>query len=332
MNKFILRQTLLLLLAALIWGVAFVAQSVGMEYVEPFTFSAVRSIIGGISLLPVILILGAAKRSPKSVEVRSEADVPDSDQTKFGQDAASSLAGSASSVTDGHTGSKRRQLLTAGISCGILLCIATNLQQIGIQYTTVGKGGFITAMYIVIVPLLGLAIGKKAGMRVWAAVVLAVAGLFFLCMAGSTLALQKGDLLMLLCAVAFSFQILSIDYFASKVDGVKLACIQFLVCGFLSGICMLLFEHPQLSQILAAWLPILYAGMLSCGVAYTLQIIGQRGMNPAVASLIMSLEAVISVISGWAILHQSLSGRELFGCVLMLLAIVLVQLPEREAP
>ena len=300
MNRFVLKQSLLLLLAALIWGVAFVAQSVGMEYVGPFTFNSVRSIIGGAALLPVIAVLGAAKK-------------PDCDR-----------AGAERQTDSG------KQLPAAGIVCGILLCIATNFQQIGIQYTSVGKSGFITAMYIVIVPVLGLFIGKRAGVRVWIGVVLAAAGLYFLCMGSGAVSFEKGDLYMILCAVSFSFHILTVDYFAPRVDGVKLSCIQFFVCGILSGIGMLLLEEPQLSRIFAAWLPILYAGVLSCGVAYTLQIIGQRGMNPTVASLLLSMESVISVNAGWAILGQKLSVRELSGCGLMFAAIILVQLPAKR--
>lgn len=307
MNKFVLRQSLLLLLAAFIWGVAFVAQSVGMEYVGPFTFNAVRSVIGGVTLLPCIAVIGLSRKRSAGAEHAKDTE------------------GQA-----GHSSSGRRQLASAGIACGILLCVATNFQQIGIQYTTVGKSGFITAMYIVIVPIVGLFVGKRAGMRIWAAVALSVLGLYFLCMSGGELRFQRGDLLMLLCAITFSFHIMVVDHFASLVDGVKLSCIQFFVSGILSGIGMFLFERPQLSQIFAAWLPILYAGVLSCGVAYTLQIIGQRGMNPTVASLLLSMEAVISVIAGWVILHQRLSVRELSGCVLMLLAIVLVQLPEKQ--
>ena len=298
MNKFVIRQSLLLLLAALIWGVAFVAQSVGMDYVEPFTFNAVRSLVGGVTLLPCIALLGRVRRSGEDKSSRPEGD--------------------------------RRSLWIAGITCGVLLCIATNFQQIGIQYTTVGKSGFITAMYIVIVPILGLFIGKKAGIRVWCAVALTVAGLYFLCMTGGGFTLQKGDVLTLLCAFTFSFHILTVDHFAERGDGVKLSCIQFFVSGTLSAIAMFVWEEPHLEQILAAWLPILYAGVLSCGVAYTLQIIGQRGMNPAVASLLLSMESVISVLAGWVLLKQKLTGRELAGCVLMFLAIILVQLPQKS--
>ncbi|MCC8045855.1 MAG: DMT family transporter [Clostridiales bacterium] len=294
MNKFILRQSLLLLLTATIWGVAFVAQSVGMDYVQPFTFNAVRNLIGGAVLLPVIFFLDGQKAHNGKIKTAHHAS---------------------------------KDLIAGGLSCGVILFLASSLQQFGIQYTSVGKAGFITAMYIVLVPIFGIFIHKKTGLRVWIAVVMAVVGLYLLCMTGDSLALKKGDILILLCAVAFSFHILVIDYFSPRVDGVKMSCIQFFTCGVLSAVGMLLFETPQLSQILAAWAPILYAGVMSCGVAYTLQIVGQRGMNPTVASLILSLESVISLLSGWLILHQSLSGRELIGCVVMFAAIILVQLP-----
>ena len=305
MNKFVLRQSLLLLMTATIWGVAFVAQSVGMDYVEPFTFNAVRSVIGGIVLLPCIALFDKKMCTP-------QADT----------DAENEITGQKAGKAEGKT------LLLAGISCGTLLFIASNLQQFGIKYTTVGKAGFVTAMYIVIVPILGIFLKKRAGIKIWAAVALAVAGLYLLCMTGGGFFLQKGDILVLLCAVVFSFHILCVDYFAPKVSGVKLSCIQFFTCGILSGICMLLFENPQINLILDAWMPILYAGALSCGVGYTLQVIGQKGLNPTVASLLMSMESVISVIAGWLILRQEMSVRELSGCILMFMAIILAQLPD----
>ena len=306
MNKFVLKQSLILLLTATIWGFAFVAQSVSMEYVGAFTFNAVRNLIGAIVLIPCIAVLKKTGTILKTVD-NSETVKERIEPTLRRSD---------------------RTLLIGGVSCGILLFVASNLQQFGIQYTTVGKAGFITAMYIVIVPILGIFLKKRAGNRVWIGVVIAVMGLYMLCMTGGGFALQKGDLLMLFCALVFSLHILVIDYFALKVDGVKMSCIQFLVCAVLSGVCMCLFEEPELPHILQAWVPVLYAGILSCGVGYTLQIIGQRGMNPTVASLILSLESVISVIAGWIILGQALSGRELLGCVLMFVAMVLVQLPE----
>ena len=294
MNRFVLKQSLLLLLAATIWGVAFVAQSVGMEYVGPFTFLASRSVIGALVLIPYIMI------RDRKVAV-----------SRMG------------------TRNDSKRLMAGGVCCGCLLFIASILQQIGIVHTTVGKSGFITAMYIVIVPILSVFLKKKAGIKIWVGVVLAVVGLYFLCMTPGNVLLQKGDVLTFFCAVAFSFHILTVDYFAPQLDGVKLSCIQFATCGLLSGIGMFLFEAPTIEAVLAAWLPILYAGALSSGVAYTLQIVGQRGMNPTVASLLMSMESVISVIAGWAILQQRLSHRELIGCVLMFGAIILVQLPDK---
>lgn len=297
MNRFVLRQSLLLLLTATIWGVAFVAQSVSMDYIGPFTFNAVRNLIGVVVLIPCIAIIDKINGN-----------------IRHKQDSAG----------------ERKLLLVGGIACGFLLFVASNLQQIGIQYTTVGKAGFVTAMYIVLVPVLGIFLRKKVGTKVWIGVVIAVAGLYMLCMTDGSFSVQKGDFLVLMCAAVFSLHILVIDYFAPKVNGVKLSCIQFFVCAGLSGVCMLLFEKPRMTMLLDAWIPILYAGVMSCGVAYTLQIVGQKGMNPTVASLILSLESVVSVIAGWLILGQELSGRELFGCVLMFAAIVLVQLPQRR--
>lgn len=301
MNRFVLRQSLLLLLTATIWGIAFVAQSVSMDYIGPFTFNAARNLIGAAVLLPCI---GLLKRFQASTE-------------KNGGQQKNSVK-------------EHKTLIIGGISCGVLLFVAGNLQQIGIQYTTVGKAGFITAMYIVLVPILSVFLKRKADVKVWAGVSIAVAGLYLLCMSKGSFSLQKGDLLVLSCALAFSVHILVIDYFSPKVEGVKLSCIQFVTCAVLSGICMFLFEEPAFSQVLAAWMPVLYAGVMSCGVAYTLQIVGQKGMNPTVASLILSLESVVSVIAGWAILGEELSARELSGCILMFAAIVLVQIPGKK--
>lgn len=298
MNRFTLRQSLLLLLTSMIWGAAFVAQSVGMDYIGPFTFNAARNLIGAAVLLPCIAFLkmgSGAKPEPSH-------DTPEGKKTLF----------------------------AGGIACGVLLFAASNLQQIGMQDTTVGKAGFVTAMYIVLVPAFGVFLKKRVGMKVWGAIALAVAGLYLLCMTGDSAALQKGDLLILCCAGVFSLHILTVDHYSPKVDGVKMSCIQFFVCGVLSGICMLLFETPDISRILQAWAPILYAGVLSCGVAYTLQIVGQKGVNPAVASLILSMESVFSVIAGWLVLGQTLSGREMGGCALMFAAILLAQLPDRK--
>ena len=291
-----LKNSLMLLLAATIWGVAFVAQSIGMEYVGAFTFNSVRSLIGAAVLLPVIWLFNRNRS--------------DSVQTAEEKKASSKI------------------LITGGICCGILLCLATNFQQFGIKYTTVGKAGFITACYIVIVPILGIVLKKKCSPFIWAAVLLALCGLYLLCIKDG-FSIGKGDILVLICAFLFSLHILTIDYFSPKTDGVKLSCIQVLVSGILSGIPALILEDPSLSSILTAWLPILYAGALSSGVAYTLQIIGQKDMNPTVASLILSLDSCISVLAGWLILGQKLSSRELFGCLIMFGAIILAQLPQK---
>ena len=222
-----------------------------------------------------------------------------------------------------------KDLITGGIACGVLLFTAGSLQQAGIQYTTAGKAGFITAFYIVIVPVLGIFLHKKIKWKVWMAVLLALVGLYFLCIMES-FSIGKGDILVFLCALVFSVHILVIDHFSPKVDGVKMSCIQFFVCGLLCAVPMLLFETPDITQLLAAWKPVLYAGIMSSGVAYTLQIVGQKGMNPTVASLILSLEAVVSVLAGFVMLDQQLTMRETMGCAFMFCAIVFAQLPQKN--
>ncbi len=326
-----IKNGIMLLLTAAIWGVAFVAQSVGMDYVEPFTFNAVRSIIGGLVLIPVIFLLNpkagrkggaAALLNPKAGR-KGGAAVPDSWSDEM-------VSEGGFPAPDRRLAGRRKErkiLLAGGIACGVMLCLASNFQQFGVRYTTVGKAGFITACYIVIVPVLGLFQRKKCGSNVWGAVFAAAVGLYLLCMEGDRFSLSKGDGLVFCCAVLFSFHILVIDYYAPKTDGVKLSCIQFLVCGILSFLMMLIFERPVLSDILAAKLPILYAGIMSCGVAYTLQVLGQKGMNPTIASLILSLESSISVLAGWLILGQKLGPRQLIGCGVMFGAIILAQLP-----
>lgn len=308
MNGYTLRQSLLLFLTAVIWGVAFVAQSAGMEHLGPFTYNGARSILGGLVLLPCIALLGRLQGK----------HMPDEKAAAGMQERGERAAGS-----------DRRQLLTGGLCCGIILFAASNFQQFGIQYTTVGKAGFITAMYILIVPVLGLLLHKKVGLQVWIGVIFGVTGLYLLCMQDS-MRLEKGDALVMVCAFIFSLHILVIDHFSQKVDGVKMSCIQFWVCGILSLLCSLLFESPDLNSIVISWMPICYGGIMSCGVAYTLQIIGQKGMNPTVASLILSLESVVSVIAGFLLLGQSMSRRELFGCLMMTMAILFAQLPDRK--
>ena len=286
------KNAVMLLLTSLIWGTAFVAQSVGMDFLEPFTFNGVRSFIGGVTLLPGIWLLEKMNGKPE---------------------------------VDGT----RKDLIQGGIACGLLLFAASSLQQMGIQYTTAGKAGFITAFYIVFVPVLGIFLKKAAGWKVWMSVFLALIGLYFLCIKEG-FSIGKGDIMIFACALVFAVHILVIDYFSPRTDGVKMSCIQFLVCGILTAIPAIILEHPNLSSFSGAWGATLYAGVMSCGVAYTLQIVGQKNMNPTVASLILSLESCISVLAGWIILGQKLSTREIIGCVVMFGAIVLAQLPQKE--
>lgn len=297
------RNSMLLVLTSFIWGIAFVAQSTGGEEVGPYSFNCIRFLIGGTVLLPVIRLLdrmGLSKRKPITYE-------------------------------------ERNMLFVGGICCGIALFIASTLQQLGIYYgAEVGKAGFLTACYILIVPLLAHFFRRKCGWNIWVGVMLALAGLYLLCIQGRIL-LRKPDILLLLCAVCFSVQILLVDYFSPKVDGVRLSAIQFFTSGVLGIIPMIIVDMKHSLEGFAqwipalstwnAWIPILYAGVLSCGVAYTLQIIGQNGLNPTVASLIMSLESVFSVLAGWVLLRQKMSGRELAGCGLIFVAIVVAQIP-----
>lgn len=292
----------LLALTAFIWGSAFVAQSVGMDYLGPFTFNSIRCLMGGIVLIPVILLFNR----------------------RDGKMTGGQAGGNAAARSE-----EKKTLILGGICCGLALAVGSSLQQMGLVYTTAGKAGFITALYIVIVPLMGIFLRKRIGIKVWIGVALAVVGMYFLCITEG-FSIAKGDFFVLLCAIAFSVHILVIDYFAPKVDGVALSCIQFFVCGIVCAVPMLVSEHPQISQILAAWMPLVYAGVLSCGVAYTLQVVAQKNTDPAVASLILSLESVFSVLAGWVILGERLSARELFGCVLVFAAVILAQLPEKR--
>ncbi|MBQ7839732.1 MAG: DMT family transporter [Lachnospiraceae bacterium] len=294
-DKTSLKSSFLLFLAAAIWGVAFVAQSVGMDYMGPCTFNGVRFLIGGTVLLPFIWY--REKKNRKS----------DPSRQKSGD---------------------RKSMLTGGICCGLALCIASLLQQFGIQYTTVGKAGFITTLYIIIVPFLGIFLRKKIGAKVWIGAVIAVAGMYLLCMSES-FSLSRGDALVLACAVVFSVHILVVDYFSPKMDSVKLSCMQFYTSGIICTVLAFLTETPSLDAVVAGAVPVLYAGVLSCGVAYTLQVVGQKNVEPTVAALLLSMESVVSVLAGWALLNQKLSIRELSGCVLVFAAVILVQLPDK---
>jgi len=260
-----------------------------MDYVEPFTFNASRYFVGGAVLLPVIAVRsragGLKKREDPAV---------------------------------------RKQLILGGIICGAILFVASALQQTGLLYTTVGKSGFITALYIITVPIFGLFLKKRTGVNVWISVFIATAGMYLLCVTESSF-FGRGELLSFLCAVCFAWHILVIDRLAPNVDSVKLCCVQFFSCAIFSSFAMFVFESPEIGSIIAAASPILYTGVLSCGVAYTFQIMGQRDANPAVASLIMSLESVFALLGGVLLMGEAPTARELLGCLLMFGAIVLSQ-------
>lgn len=307
-----LRNTFFLFLTAMIWGAAFVAQSVSMDYIGPFTFICLRSVIGGLFLIPVIIVLDGIRKKSQN----ESADVVNSENILH-----------IETEEKQRLSWKNKQLIEGGIVCGIFLFFANCFQQTGIQYTTVGKAGFITTFYIIIVPLIGLFFKKYCGILTWIGVVIALAGLYFLCIT-QKLTIQRGDALILCCSVLYAGQILAIDHYNPFVDGVKMSCIQFLTGGILGAVFMLLFENPSIAMILSAAGPILYTGIMSTGVGYTLQIVGQKGLNPTVAALILSLESVFSALSGYLFLHQILTTRELIGCALMFIAIVLAQLPD----
>ncbi len=292
-----LTGAMLLLLAAAIWGCAFVAQSVAAEKIGAFTFHTARSFLGGTVLLPVLFFRTAREKK--------------------------------AGIYRPLTPDKRRTLWLGGVLCGLALGVASCLQQIGIAYTTVGKAGFITAMYILFVPVLGLCFGRRVSGRVWGCVLLGMVALYLLSIKDG-FSISKGDLWVLACAVAFSGHILLIDRFSPQTDGVALSCIQFFVAGLLSLLPMLILERPGWNDLLAAWLPIAYAGIFSSGVAYTCQVLGQKHTHPAVASLLMSFESVFAVLAGAVILGEIPTVREGIGCVLMFVAIVLAQLPQRS--
>lgn len=298
------RNMALLVLTALIWGTGFVAQSAGGDAIGAFSFNSIRMLVGAAALLPVIKLLdktGLNKKKP---------------QTARG----------------------RKNTLIGGVCCGVILTVASNFQQQGITMgTSAGKAGFITACYIVFVPIIGILVGKKINIKIIAGVGLTVIGLYMLCMNGEA-GIQKSDLIVLVCSVCYAVHIMVIDHFSPKADGVRMSCIQFLVCGLLTALPMIIFEIAPLGigvwrsyfNSFEAWVSILYAGILSCGVAYTLQIVGQVGVEPTLASMLLSLESVFSVISGRILLHQYLGIKEIMGCVLIFAAIVLAQLPDKK--
>ena len=289
-----IRGTLLLLLATIIWGSAFIAQSVGMDLIGPFTFQAVRCGLAVIFLFSVSPLLDIGKQ-------------------------------------DGKTFLQRwmdRKLWKAGTICGLALFVAASLQQVGLVYTDAGKAGFITAMYIVLVPILGIFRKQKPPKVIWFSVLLAVAGLYLLsCLEAA--GINKGDILVLGCALAFAVQITCIDILGLSLDGVRLNCIQALVVSVLSLPFVLFTESVDVGNLAACWLPLGFAGILSMGVAYTLQIQGQKDLEPSTASLIMSLESVFAVLGGWLVLRESMTSVELLGCCLVFAAVIISQLPSR---
>jgi len=286
----------MLVCATLIWGAAFVAQNIGMRYMGPFTFNAVRFLIGGIAVLAFVMFV-APLRGKKRFS-------------------------GAWRPLDPHS----RQLVWGGIACGVILFITTTLQQVGICYTTVGKAGFITALYVLFVPILSLFLGRKVPLFVFLCAAIATAGLYLLCI-NEKLTFSKGDIYVFLSAIVTAGHILIIGHFSPRTDGVKLSCAQFFVCGILSAVCAFLFESIDFNSIISGWAPLLYTGALSCGIAYTFQTVGQREINPVVASLIFSFEAVFAALSGWLILNERLSAKEISGCILIFIAIVLAQSP-----
>ena len=293
------KNSLMLLLCSLIWGTAFVAQSAASG-MGAYSFLAGRSWLAVLVLLPTVKAFDAI-RAKNGVDAKPK------------------------------TAAERNKIWKAGLVCGTFLFVASSAQQIGITINpSTAKAGFLTAMYVVLVPVFGLFLGRKGSVQLWTSMVIAVMGLYLLCMKNGFGSIETSDWLLLACAVLFSFQIMSVDYFSPQMDGVRLSLAEFLVVSVESTAAALLFESPTAAEFAANAVPILYCGVLSSGVAYTLQILGQKDLNPAIASLIMCLESVFSALGGWLLLHQSLSAREGFGCVLIFAAVVLAQLPMEQ--
>lgn len=276
-----------LLLTACIWGFAFVAQTVGCGNIGCFTFMTARSYIGGLILIPVILFL-------KNTGII-------------------------------HGKILNRKSIIAGVACGICLFVASSFQQLGLMRSTVSESSFITALYVLIVPILGIFVGKKVSIKLWIAVAIALVGMWLLCMSDS-FSLSLGNILLLCGSLSFAVHIIVIDHFSPTANGVVIACIQFFTCAVLATVAMLITENTPMVEVMSNWMPILYAGLLSSGVAYTLQIVCQKNVDPTPASIIMSMESVFGAIGGWLLLGQTLDIRQIVGCVLMFGAIVFAQL------
>ncbi|MBE6607759.1 MAG: DMT family transporter [Ruminococcaceae bacterium] len=309
MNSKSITSSLLLLLAALIWGSAFIAQSLGMEHIGPLSFVCIRSFIGFFALIPVLLVI---QKIQKKKLLAENALQPDSTSKKVILPKA----------------------IKGGIVCGIFLSVGMICQQYGILYLTesggnIGKAGFITTMYILIVPILGLFFKQKVSPRLWVSVALAIVALYLLSVTDS-FTISIGDSLLILCAFGFAAQILAADYFVKDVNGVLISCLQFLFCALITVIPAILIEKPSPEMILPAWQSLIYTGAFSSGIAFTLQIVAQKNLHPAVASLLMSCESVFAVLSGFAILGQIPSIREIIGSVIMFAAVILAQLPAKN--
>lgn len=315
MNKNPIKGVTLLLIGSFIWGTTFVAQSMGTNHLDAFSFNCIRNFIGVIALIPVLLWQVCTKKEDMN-NVQSAVSCDNLPTTRKKEAFLSKLRKVFT-----------RDLMVGGIICGTALCLASNFQQMGIESSTVGKSAFITTLYIVLVPLLGIFFKKKPPFQIWCGVILAMIGLYLLCMKNEAFVLETGDIYLLLCAFFFTIQITAVDYYAPKVNCIALSMMQFFVTAILSGICMLFNTLPTWNDILGGMIPLLYAGVLSSGVAYTFQIIGQKHLAPTVASLIMSLESVFATLAGWVVLKEHLSTKELIGCGLVFAAVILTQLP-----
>lgn len=286
------KGSMMLLCTSIIWGLAFIAQRKGMDHIGAFTFSAVRCLIAGVCMIIAIRLLN--NRNGRKI-IRKEKENP-------------------------------KDVFWGGFLCGLALFLGMGFQQLGISKTSIANSGFISALYIVIVPLLGLFIHKKVKANIWVGVFISLIGLGLLCFEG-TFKFNTGDILMLISSTFYSLHIICIDHFAPKVDGTKMSCIQFFVGAFFNLIAMFILEEPTISGILQAWMPLLYVGVLSTALGYTLQIIGQQYVSPTVAAMMMSLESVFAALFGWLILHETMSFQKFMGCLFVFTAIIIAQLP-----
>ncbi len=291
MNSKKIKGNLLLMLIALVWGISFVSQSAGRDLIGTNTFNGIRMLIGSLVLLPFIFV-----------------------RRKF--------FGAKSNT---------KALIKSGLLCGTILCLASTIQTWGIAYTTAGKSGFITAMYIIFVPIVGFFIGKKITARTVLCAIAALFGMYLLCMTGDSLTINIGEIATLICSIIFTFHILCLDSLPDDIDAIEFSCLQFFVCGTINIILMFIFEEPTLNAIKQSAIPLLYAGAFSCGIGYALQPVGQRYTDPTSASIIMSLESVFGLLAGMVILGEPLSLVELLGCIIMFASIIIIQLPVKKS-